>query len=72
VRQAPSSSFARPASSVSAASERLSARHTTSLDSCRASHLPYQLKAQTSYEIGPDGARCTITLPVSARCAGIG
>ena len=34
--------------------------------------LPYQLKAQTSYEIGPDGVRCTITLPVSARYAGIG
>lgn len=28
--------------------------------------LPYQLKAKTSYELGPDGARCTISIPVSA------
>ncbi len=26
--------------------------------------LPYQLKARTSYEIGPDGVRCTIDLPI--------
>lgn len=26
--------------------------------------LPYQLKAQTRYEIAPDGVRCTIDLPV--------
>ena len=34
--------------------------------------LPYQLEAETSYEIGPDSVRCTISLPVSARYAGIG
>lgn len=28
--------------------------------------LPYQLKAQTTYALGPDGLRCTITLPLSA------
>jgi PAS domain S-box-containing protein len=28
--------------------------------------LPYQLKASTSFELGPDGLRCTIALPVSA------
>jgi PAS domain S-box-containing protein len=28
--------------------------------------LPYQLKAQTSYEITPEGVRCTITVPVSS------
>jgi len=27
--------------------------------------LPYQLDAQTTYELGEDGVRCTITLPVS-------
>jgi PAS domain S-box-containing protein len=27
--------------------------------------LPYQLGAETSYELRPDGVRCTITLPVS-------
>ncbi len=28
--------------------------------------LPYQLKAQTSYELTPEGVRCTITVPVSS------
>lgn len=28
--------------------------------------LPYQLKAETAYELGPDGVRCTITLPLSS------
>jgi two-component sensor histidine kinase len=28
--------------------------------------LPYQLQAETSYEIGPAGLRCVIALPVSA------
>jgi two-component sensor histidine kinase len=28
--------------------------------------LPYQLKARTSFELGGDGVRCTIELPVSA------
>jgi two-component sensor histidine kinase len=27
--------------------------------------LPYQLRARTSLEFGPDGVRCAITLPVS-------
>jgi two-component sensor histidine kinase len=27
--------------------------------------LPYQLGAETSYELTPEGVRCTITLPVS-------
>lgn len=27
--------------------------------------LPYQLDAETSFELGPDGVRCTITIPVS-------
>ncbi|WP_245815585.1 sensor histidine kinase [Luteimonas chenhongjianii] len=27
--------------------------------------LPYQLDARTSYELGPDGVRCTIEVPVS-------
>ncbi|MBW9091972.1 PAS domain S-box protein [Rhizobium wenxiniae] len=27
--------------------------------------LPYQLKAQTSFDLGPDGVHCTITIPVS-------
>ena len=27
--------------------------------------LPYQLSARTSYALGPDGVRCTISLPVS-------
>ncbi|WP_210529644.1 PAS domain S-box protein [Rubellimicrobium arenae] len=29
--------------------------------------LPYQLKAETTYELGADGVRCTITLPLSSR-----
>ncbi|WP_157218706.1 PAS domain S-box protein [Flavisphingomonas formosensis] len=28
--------------------------------------LPYQLKARTTFELGQDGAHCTISLPVSA------
>lgn len=28
--------------------------------------LPYQLKAETTYELTPDGVRCSITLPVSS------
>ncbi|MBV0893601.1 chemotaxis protein CheR, partial [Paracoccus sp. Z118] len=28
--------------------------------------LPYQLGAETTYELGPDGVRCTIALPVSS------
>ncbi len=28
--------------------------------------LPYQLKAETHYELTPEGVRCTITLPVSS------
>ena len=28
--------------------------------------LPYQLKAKTTYELTPEGLRCTITLPVSS------
>jgi two-component sensor histidine kinase len=28
--------------------------------------LPYQLSAKTSFELGPDGVHCTISLPVSA------
>ncbi|WP_210529791.1 PAS domain S-box protein [Rubellimicrobium arenae] len=28
--------------------------------------LPYQLKAQTTYELTPDGVRCTIIVPVSS------
>lgn len=28
--------------------------------------LPYQLKAETRYELTPEGVRCTITLPVSS------
>lgn len=31
--------------------------------------LPYQLNAETSYEITPDGVRCTIVLPVSTTVA---
>ncbi|WP_210528717.1 PAS domain S-box protein [Rubellimicrobium arenae] len=31
--------------------------------------LPYQLRAETTYEIGPEGVRCTITLPVSSTMA---
>lgn len=27
--------------------------------------LPYQLGAETSYELTPDGVRCTIILPIS-------
>jgi PAS domain S-box-containing protein len=29
--------------------------------------LPYQLGAETQYELRPDGVRCTITLPISTR-----
>lgn len=33
--------------------------------------LPYQLKARTHYQLGPDGAHCTISVPVSeTRSAG--
>ncbi len=28
--------------------------------------LPYQLRAKTSYKLGPDGVHCTISIPVSA------
>ena len=28
--------------------------------------LPYQLRARTSYQHGPDGVLCAISLPVSA------
>lgn len=28
--------------------------------------LPYQLGAETHYELGPDGMRCTIAMPVAA------
>ena len=28
--------------------------------------LPYQLKAKTTFELGPDGVHCTVSLPVSA------
>lgn len=28
--------------------------------------LPYQLSAKTTYELGPDGVHCTISIPVSA------
>jgi two-component system CheB/CheR fusion protein len=31
--------------------------------------LPYQLKAETSYEIGADGVRCTIAVPLSEAAA---
>lgn len=27
--------------------------------------LPYQLSAETSYELGPDGVHCTISIPIS-------
>ena len=27
--------------------------------------LPYQLRAETRYELGPDGVRCTIAVPIS-------
>lgn len=27
--------------------------------------LPYQLEAETHYEVGEDGIRCTIGLPIS-------
>ncbi|HWL71238.1 MAG TPA: GAF domain-containing protein [Geminicoccus sp.] len=30
--------------------------------------LPYQLNAKTTYELGPDGVRCRIMLPVSGSC----
>ncbi len=29
--------------------------------------LPYQLKAKTSYELGTDGVRCTIAVPISRK-----
>lgn len=29
--------------------------------------LPYQLKARTRFELGPDGVHCTISIPVSTR-----
>jgi PAS domain S-box-containing protein len=29
--------------------------------------LPYQLKARTSYEMGPDGVRCTIEVPIAPK-----
>ena len=29
--------------------------------------LPFQLQAETSYELGPDGVRCAITLPISTQ-----
>jgi two-component system, chemotaxis family, CheB/CheR fusion protein len=32
--------------------------------------LPYQLDAMTSYDLGADGVRCVITLPVSDRAPG--
>jgi two-component sensor histidine kinase len=28
--------------------------------------LPYQLKAETTYELTPEGVHCTITMPVSS------
>lgn len=31
--------------------------------------LPYQLGAKTSYELGPDGVHCTISVPVSTAAA---
>lgn len=31
--------------------------------------LPYQLKAETAYEIGADGVRCTIRLPLGEQGA---
>jgi two-component sensor histidine kinase len=34
--------------------------------------LPYQLKAEVTYELTPEGARCTITLPVSSAMDGAG
>ncbi|SEH87633.1 PAS domain-containing protein [Paracoccus alkenifer] len=34
--------------------------------------LPYQLKAETSYELTPDGVHCTITLPIPSLVAGSG
>lgn len=34
--------------------------------------LPYQLQAETSYDLAPDGVRCTITLPVSSTMDGNG
>jgi PAS domain S-box-containing protein len=33
--------------------------------------LPYQLKARTTYTLGPDGVHCTISIPVSASTVGI-
>ncbi len=32
--------------------------------------LPYQLQAETSYELGPDGLHCVVLLPVSSRFGG--
>ncbi|WP_336512324.1 sensor histidine kinase [Paracoccus shandongensis] len=34
--------------------------------------LPYQLQAETAYELTPQGVRCTITLPLSSNHAGKG
>ena len=34
--------------------------------------LPYQLKAETSYELTPEGVRCTITLPLSSTLGATG
>jgi two-component sensor histidine kinase len=31
--------------------------------------LPYQLSDRTTFELGPDGVHCTISLPVSASAA---
>jgi PAS domain S-box-containing protein len=33
--------------------------------------LPYQLRARTTYTLGPDGVHCTISIPVSASTVGI-
>jgi PAS domain S-box-containing protein len=34
--------------------------------------LPYQLKARTLYEMGPEGVRCVLELPVAPSGAGVG
>ncbi len=34
--------------------------------------LPYQLSAKTSYNLGPEGAHCTISIPVSASTIEVG
>ena len=31
--------------------------------------LPYQLQAQTSYQLGPDGVHCAITLRITGGAA---